>query len=81
MEYKVVSARNGAALSDQVNELIKEGWELHGGLVVAHAGEYGLFFREMVKVARLSPYPYSPQDPIDWLDDTRKRLVGRDKQA
>lgn len=34
MEYRIVSASHHDELETQINRLLKEGWQLHGGLIV-----------------------------------------------
>jgi len=37
-EFKIVSAPRPDALEIEVNKLLKQGWELHGGLVMSREG-------------------------------------------
>jgi hypothetical protein len=48
--YKILTARTPVTLENLVNDALKQGWELHGGLVVATATETEVgWFQAMVK--------------------------------
>ena len=48
--YKILNARTPGSLEEMVNKALKDGWELHGGLVVTAATEKEVgWFQAMVK--------------------------------
>ena len=48
--YKILNARTPGGLEELVNKALKDGWELHGGLVVVAATEKEVgWFQAMVK--------------------------------
>jgi len=49
MEYRVVTGPTDDDLSTKVNELLQQGWEPHGGLVIAVSGMAIVFGQALVK--------------------------------
>ena len=58
MEYTIIDSRDAGELSLRVNELFREGWELHGPLSVAafphedvDIGDYRTFTQALIRRA------------------------------
>lgn len=49
MKYKIVQAANLDKFVERVNEAIKEGWSLAGGVAAAGGGEWEMFYQAMTK--------------------------------
>lgn len=41
MQYKIISHEESSDVAERVNELLQEGWELKGELLLAKGGKYG----------------------------------------
>ena len=49
MEYRVASSKDQEKLSNEVTELLSEGWLLYGGIVVTTTMNYTLYTQALVK--------------------------------
>ena len=49
MEYKLVVCKNDFTLEKDVNELLKEGWKLQGGVCISYFRKRRHYSQAMVK--------------------------------
>ena len=59
MKYKIIRVGTTGELMEQVNELLVDGWQLVGVLVIVDKPGGCWYLRELIKITPIEPEPYA----------------------